>query len=111
MPQHSTVNRWIINPYSDSVFFIGTPLLSLCVLLFASKYFSSADIALFVLAFFAVGHHLPGLMRAYGEDELFQRYKIRFIISPIIIVLFVGWSVFNGHMGFFIFLAVLYFDV
>ena len=106
MPQHSTVNRWIINPYSDSVFFIGTPLLSLCVLLFASKYFSSADIALFVLAFFAVGHHLPGLMRAYGEDELFQRYKIRFIISPIIIVLFVGWSVFNGHMGFFIFLAV-----
>jgi len=106
LPQNSNVNRWIINPYSDSLFFIGTPLLSLCVLLFASRYFPSADIALFVLAFFAVGHHLPGLMRAYGEDDLFQRYKIRFIVSPIIIAVFVGWSVFNGHMGFFIFLAV-----
>ena len=59
-------NQWIISRQWDSVFFIGTPLISLAVLLFASNYFSSADIALFVLAFFAVGHHLPGLMRAYG---------------------------------------------
>ena len=73
-------NQWIISRQWDLVFFIGTPLISLAVLLFASNYFSSADIALFVLAFFAVGHHLPGLMRAYGERELFVRYKARFIV-------------------------------
>ena len=99
-------NQWIISRQWDSVFFIGTPLISLAVLLFASNYFSSADIALFVLAFFAVGHHLPGLMRAYGERELFARYKARFIVSPIVITGFVGWSVFSGHLGFFIFLAL-----
>ena len=97
---------WIINRGSDSLFFIGMPLLSLAILTLASSYFSSFDIALFVLAFFAVGHHLPGLMRAYGERELFERYKARFIIAPIVIGACVGWSVFNGHLGFFILLAL-----
>ena len=97
---------WIISRQWDLLFFIGTPLISLAALLFASNYFSSADIALFVLAFFAVGHHLPGLMRAYGEKELFLRYKARFIVAPVVITGFVGWSVFNGHLGFFIFLAL-----
>lgn len=97
---------WIISRQWDFLFFIGTPVLSLAALLLASNYFSSADIALFVLAFFAVGHHLPGLMRAYGEKELFSRYKARFIVAPIVITGFVGWSVFNGHLGFFIFLAL-----
>ena len=97
---------WIINPRSDVLFFIGTPLLCLAALLLAARHFTSADIAWFVLAFFAVGHHLPGFMRAYGERELFQRYKARFMLAPVIITGFVGWSVFNGHLGFFIFLAL-----
>jgi len=101
-----TSQGWIINRVSDSLFFIGTPLLSLVALQLASNFFSSFDIALFVLAFFAVGHHLPGLMRAYGERELFTRYKARFIISPLVIITCVGWSVFNGHLGFFILLAL-----
>jgi tetratricopeptide (TPR) repeat protein len=97
---------WIISRQWDFLFFIGTPLISLAALLLASNYFSSADIALFVLAFFAVGHHLPGLLRAYGEKELFTRYKARFIVAPPLIAFFVGWSVFTGHLGFFIFLAL-----
>ena len=28
---------------------------------------------IFLIAFFAVGHHLPGFMRAYGDPELFRR--------------------------------------
>ena len=102
----SAPQGWIINRFSDWLFFIGTPLLSLVALQFAANYFSSFDIALFVLAFFAVGHHLPGLMRAYGERELFVRYKARFIVSPLIIISCVAWSVFNGHLGFFIMLAL-----
>ena len=101
-----TEQGWIINRGYDVLFFIGTPLLSLVVLLFASQYYSSADIAWFVLAFFAVGHHLPGFMRAYGEKELFNRHKATFIISPLVVTGFVAWSVFNGHLGFFIFLAL-----
>ena len=106
MSEIPKLNRWIINPYSDALFFIATPVISLCVLLMANQYYSSEKIALFVLAFFAVGHHLPGLMRAYGETDLFARYKVRFVVSPIVIASFVGWSVYNGHLGFFILLAV-----
>jgi len=106
MGKSSAPQGWITNRVSDSLFFIGTPLLSLALLQSAANYFSSFDIALFVLAFFAVGHHLPGLMRAYGERELFDRYKARFIVSPVVIIVCVGWSVFNGHLGFFIFLAL-----
>ena len=101
-----TAQGWIINRGYDALFFIATPLLSLGALLAASQYFSSADIAWFVLAFFAVGHHLPGFMRAYGERELFDRHKATFIISPLVVTAFVAWSVFNGHLGFFIFLAL-----
>jgi hypothetical protein len=39
-------------------------------------------ISLVVTAFFAVGHHLPGLIRAYGDRELFQRFHWRFILAP-----------------------------
>ncbi|MFT5090741.1 MAG: tetratricopeptide (TPR) repeat protein [Candidatus Latescibacterota bacterium] len=106
MMNSTAPNSWIISRHWDFLFFIGTPVLSLAALLFASNYFTSADIALFVLAFFAVGHHLPGLMRAYGEKELFTQYKARFIVAPCVIAFFVGWSVFNGHLGFFIFLAL-----
>lgn len=97
---------WIINPRYDMLFFIGTPVLCLGTLLLASNYFDSAAIAWFVLAFFAVGHHLPGFMRAYGERELFSHYKPQFLVAPVVIAAFVGWSVFNGHLGFFIFLAL-----
>ena len=77
MSDAPTAQGWIINRGYDVLFFIGTPLLSLAALLAASQYFNSADIAWFVLAFFAVGHHLPGFMRAYGEKELFDRHKAR----------------------------------
>lgn len=97
---------WIISRAGDLFFFIGTPLICLGILLLASQTYDSADIALFVLAFFAVGHHLPGLMRAYGERELFARYKARFVITPFLVAALVGWSVFNGYLGFFIFLAL-----
>ena len=41
------------------------------------------------MAFGAQGHHLPGMMRAYGDTELYQRFRTRFIVAPI---LFFGLS-------------------
>ena len=103
----STVQGWIINRGCDAIFFIGTPLLSLVALLIASQYFSSADIAWFVLAFFAVGHHLPRLHARPTEKESFLTATRRpFLVSPLVVTAFVAWSVFNGHLGFFIFLAL-----
>src|SRR5438552_854075 len=33
-----------------------------------------------------MGHHLPGMIRAYGDRALFQRFKYRFIFAPIFLV-------------------------
>ncbi len=33
-----------------------------------------------------MGHHLPGMMRAYGDRNLFERFKIRFVVAPVALV-------------------------
>jgi tetratricopeptide (TPR) repeat protein len=33
-----------------------------------------------------MGHHLPGMIRAYGDRVLFQRFRWRFICAPIFLV-------------------------
>ncbi len=46
----------------------------------AQTRWSAQDIYLFVAAFGAMGHHLPGMIRAYGDRSLFERFKWRFIL-------------------------------
>lgn len=38
------------------------------------------------------GHHLPGMIRAYGDRALFQRFKARFLIAPFAIAGVCVWS-------------------
>jgi hypothetical protein len=47
---------------------------------------AAEDIYLFVAAFGAMGHHLPGMIRAYGDRALFQRFLWRFICAPIVVI-------------------------
>ena len=35
-----------------------------------------------VAAFASIGHHLPGFLRAYGDRELFRRFRWRFLLAP-----------------------------
>ena len=66
--------------------YVCTPLLILPIFLLAQARWSAQDIYLFVAAFGAMGHHLPGMIRAYGDRALFQRFKWRFIFAPIFLV-------------------------
>ena len=77
---------WILGSWQDLLLFIATPLLILLLLPVARLGLSVAEIALYVAAFGALGHHLPGMMRAYGDRELFARFRLRFIVSPIFLV-------------------------
>lgn len=74
---------WIISFWKDICLFIGTPLIVVPLLLQASTQWRIEDIAYIVLTFGALGHHAPGLMRAYGDSDLFRRYRVRFIVAPI----------------------------
>ncbi len=78
--------RTILGPGLDFLLFIGTPVIIIPAVLLAHQAWSSAQIYLFVASFGAVGHHLPGMMRAYGDRSLFARFRARFVLAPILLV-------------------------
>jgi hypothetical protein len=44
----------------------------------------------------AIGHHLPGMMRAYGDPALFRRFRWRFILAPVLLLAACGFSLMTG---------------
>ena len=79
-------NFWILDSWRDLVLYVCTPLLLVPMFIAAQGFWSADDIYLFVAAFGAMGHHLPGMIRAYGDRALFQRFRWRFICAPIFLV-------------------------
>jgi Tfp pilus assembly protein PilF len=82
----SRPNLWILNSWRDLILYVGTPLLILPVFALAQSRWSAQDIYLFVAAFGAMGHHLPGMIRAYGDRALFERFRWRFIFAPLFLL-------------------------
>src|SRR5436190_11982579 len=87
---------WILNSWRDLILYVGTPLLLVPMFALAQTRWSAQHIYLFVAAFGATGHHLPGMIRAYGDRALFERFRWRFIFAPIFLVAvcvaFTGWD-------------------
>jgi Flp pilus assembly protein TadD len=77
---------WILDSWRDLALYVGTPLLLLPVFALAQTRWRPQDIYLFVAAFGAMGHHLPGMIRAYGDRALFERFKWRFILAPLFLL-------------------------
>ena len=77
---------WILDSWRDLALYVGTPLLLLPAFALAQARWSPQDIYLFVAAFGAMGHHLPGMIRAYGDRALFERFKWRFILAPLFLL-------------------------
>jgi tetratricopeptide (TPR) repeat protein len=86
VPQRAPRNLWILSSWRDLLFYVGTPLLLVPIYTLARGRWSAQDIYLFVGAFGATGHHLPGMLRAYGDKALFQRFKWRFIFAPLFLI-------------------------
>ena len=82
MPQPRP-SLWILDARRDLLLFVATPVLILPLWSLASLQWSLQELALFVAAFGALGHHFPGMLRAYGDRQLFERFKTRFIVAPI----------------------------
>ncbi len=79
-------NLWILDSWRDLILYVCTPLLLVPVFIGAQGLWAAEDIYLFVAAFGAMGHHLPGMIRAYGDRALFQRFRWRFICAPVFLV-------------------------
>src|SRR5437764_74363 len=77
---------WILDSWRDLLLYVLTPLLLVPMFGLAQSRWSAEDIYLFVAAFGAMGHHLPGMIRAYGDRALFERFKWRFIVAPVFLL-------------------------
>src|SRR6516164_5636367 len=77
---------WILSSWRDLILYVGTPLLLIPAFALAQARWSAQDIYLFVAAFGAMGHHLPGMIRAYGDRALFERFRWRFIFAPVFLL-------------------------
>ena len=73
---------WILDPVRDLILFVATPLLILPLAWAIRASASDQFFALIVAAFGQVGHNLPGFIRAYGDRDLFRRFRFRFIVAP-----------------------------
>ena len=90
----SKPNRWILGRELDLLLIVLTPLVVLPIAWLVQSRYSVFQIGLYVAAFGALGHHLPGMMRAYGDRALFARFRARFIVAPLFLV---GVSMFCVH--------------
>jgi hypothetical protein len=75
--------------WSDLLLFVATPLLIVpLVFLLQSPWIGveAETIGVMVFSFGALGHHLPGMIRAYGDRDLFRRFRARFIVAPVLLV-------------------------
>src|SRR6201982_319119 len=79
-------NLWILDSWRDLLLYVCTPLLLVPMFIAAQGVWAAEDIYLFVAAFGAMGHHLPGMIRAYGDRALFERFRWRFIIAPVFLL-------------------------
>ena len=92
----SKPSMWILDRWRDLLLFVGTPALLIPIFTAAQARWSAQDIFLFVGAFGAMGHHLPGMIRAYGDRALFRRFRIRFVVAPLALLAVCVWgSVYN----------------
>lgn len=91
-PSAARPSPWILDRWRDLLLFVGTPVLLIPIFSVAQARWSAQDIFLFVGAFGAMGHHLPGMIRAYGDRALFDRFKTRFVIAPLVLLAICVWS-------------------
>jgi hypothetical protein len=87
----------------DLAFVLLTPLAILLAFIVAGKMGWVDGLIVFALAS-AMGHYLPGILRAYGDRALFRRYRTRLIAVPLFLfgsTLLLAWFNYN-----FVFLLV-----
>ena len=81
----SKSSPWILGAWPDVLLVIASPILVIAALTSARQVWSTAAISSFVMVW-AIGHHLPGMMRAYGDPRLFRRFRVRFVLAPLLLL-------------------------
>lgn len=89
---------WIVRAAFDLPLVVLTPLLALPLLWMWRDSRGDEVVYATVMTFGALGHHLPGMLRAYGDRALFARFRSRFLLAPLfLIAVCAGWRIAGLH--------------
>lgn len=92
-------NLFLFGPLRDLALLIATPVLILPLAFLFPGREAAYTVGLLVAGFGALGHHLPGMMRAYGDRALFRRFRTRFLLSPVVLLAAALGFALNGLNG------------
>lgn len=76
-------SAWIHSWWADLLLFLTAPVLALPLLVTSGLVSWVPATYLAVVTFLAVGHHLPGFLRVYGDPHWMARYRKRLIAGPV----------------------------
>jgi Tfp pilus assembly protein PilF len=86
---------WIFGPFYDATLVLFTPVLILLAFFVAQRGAWMDGLLTFGLAL-AMGHYLPGVLRAYGDRALFRRYRTRLIAAPLLLISTTTWFAYRN---------------
>jgi len=89
---------YIISRRADLLLIVGAVILCPALLLPMAQLTSPYTVWMVVMTFGAVGHHFPSFLRTYGDRDIFQTYRVRLIVAPILLFsVTLGFSLNNLH--------------
>jgi hypothetical protein len=89
---------WILSPKKDLALFILVPSWILILAWLLKSHVNINEMGAIILAFGAMGHHLPGFIRAYTDPILFRQYRWRFVFAPLFFLIVCGlFAHYNFH--------------
>ena len=77
---------WFRSPTFDFLWILGVPLLTWPLLTLANIEWGPAVMSQLILLT-ATGHYFATFVRAYGDADLFARFRARFVAVPIVLLL------------------------
>ena len=94
--------KYIVSPWYDGIFFIGSPIIACLFGLFFIEYFSRGypekvhiwgnEASLTAVLALTQAHLVVVFFRSHGNPAVFKRFPIRFIVVPIVLFLAIYFS-------------------
>jgi tetratricopeptide (TPR) repeat protein len=98
-PDHAArPSPWFHSAPFDLLLVLGTPLVTWPLLL-AAKGAVGPDLLRMLLPISATGHYFATFVRAYGDRELFARFRTRLTVAPVALAAIALGLIWNGQLA------------
>ena len=85
-PPATTASPWFRSPSFDLALILCVPFLTWPLVAAANDAWGPVVMAQLILLT-ATGHYFATFVRAYGDRELFARFRVRFVAAPVVLAL------------------------